>query len=159
MIKGIKLLWAMSSILLLSACTPTEAITEEEITASSSIESSVEFASVATDKEESKETEEFPSESVGSLAYSESAEPQSSVSLDGYALIDAYDEETYQDSQYDSISALLYEHRDEINRGSIAVLIEEEPPTTTYIEDLGANPRDVIDSTHKYDPYRRDSLL
>jgi len=90
MIKGIKLLWAMSSILLLSACTPTEAITEEEITASSSIESSVEFASVATDKEESKETEEFPSESVGSLAYSESIEPQPSVSFDGYALIEVY---------------------------------------------------------------------
>ena len=53
MIKGIKLLWAMSSILLLSACTPTEAVTEEEITASSSIESSVEFTSLATDKEES----------------------------------------------------------------------------------------------------------
>lgn len=158
MIKGRKLVWVMSSMMLLSACTPTEAVTEE-ITASSSIESSVKVASVATDSEESKETEEFPSESVGSLAYSESAEPQSSVSLDGYALIDAYDEETYQDSQYDSISALLYEHRDEINRGSIAVLIEEEPPTTTYIEDLGANPRDVIDSTHKYDPYRRDSLL
>ena len=90
MIKGIKLLWAMSSILLLSACTPTEAITEEEITASSSIESSVEFTSLATDKEESKESEEFPSESAGSSAYSESIEPQSSVSLDGYALIEVY---------------------------------------------------------------------
>ena len=90
MIEGRKLLWAMSSILLLSACTPTEAITEEEITASSSIESSVEVASVATDKEESKETEKLPSESVDSLAYSESAEPQSSVSLDGYALIEVY---------------------------------------------------------------------
>ena len=88
MIKGIKLLWAMSSILLLSACTPTEAITEEEITASSSIESSVEFASVATDNEESKETEEFPLESAGSSVYSESSEPQSSVSFDGYALIE-----------------------------------------------------------------------
>ena len=90
MLKGRKLLWAMSSILLLSACTPTEAITEEEITASSSIESSVEVASVATDKEESKETEKLPSESVDSLAYSESAEPQSSVSHDGYALIEVY---------------------------------------------------------------------
>ena len=90
MIKGIKLLWAMSSILLLSACTPTEAITEEEIMASSSIESSVEMTSVATNKEESKETEEFSSESAGSSAYSESAEPQSSVSLDGYALIEVY---------------------------------------------------------------------
>ena len=90
MIKGIKLLWAMSSILLLSACTPTEAITEEEITASSSIESSVKVASVATDSEESKETEEFPSQSPGSSAYSESIEPQSSVSLDGYALIEVY---------------------------------------------------------------------
>ena len=88
MIKGRKLLWAMSSILLLSACTPTEAITEEEITASSSIESSVEFASVATDNEESKETEEFPLESAGSSVYSESSEPQSSVSFDGYALIE-----------------------------------------------------------------------
>ena len=87
MIEGRKLLWAMSSILLLSACTPTEAVTDE-LMATSSIESSVAVASVATDKEESKETEEFPSESVGSLAYSESAEPQSSVSLDGYALIE-----------------------------------------------------------------------
>ena len=89
MIKGRNLLWAMSSILLLSACTPTEAVTEE-IMASSSIESSVAVASVATDKEESKETEEFPSESVGSSAYSESAEPQPSVSFDGYALIEVY---------------------------------------------------------------------
>ena len=90
MLKGRKLLWALSSILLLSACTPTEAITEEEITASSSIESSVEFASVATYNEESKESEEFPLESAGSSAYSESTEPQSSVSLDGYALIEVY---------------------------------------------------------------------
>ena len=90
MIKGIKLLWAMSSILLLSACTPTEAVTEEEITVSSSIESSAEITSLATDKEESKESEEFPSESAGSSAYSESIEPQSSVSLDGYALIEVY---------------------------------------------------------------------
>ena len=88
MIKGRKLLWAMSSILLLSACTPTEAVTEEEITASSPIESSVKEASVATDNEESKETEEFPLESAGSSVYSESSEPQSSVSFDGYALIE-----------------------------------------------------------------------
>ena len=88
MIKGRRLFWVMSSgMLLLSACTPTEA---EETRTSSSIESSVEFASVATDKEESKETEEFPSESVGSLAYSESIEPQPSVSFDGYALIEVY---------------------------------------------------------------------
>ena len=90
MIEGRKLLWAMSSILLLSACTPTEAVTEEEITVSSSIESSAEITSLATYKEESKETEEFPSESAGSSAYSESIEPQSSVSLDGYALIEVY---------------------------------------------------------------------
>ena len=90
MIKGIKLLWAVSSILLLGACTPTEAVTEEEIIASSSIESSVKEASVATDNEESKETEELPLESAGSSAYSESAEPQSTVSHDGYTLIDVY---------------------------------------------------------------------
>ena len=58
MIKRTRLLWVMSSMMLLSACTPTEAVTEE-ITASSSIESSVKVASVATDSEESKETEEF----------------------------------------------------------------------------------------------------
>ena len=58
MIKQIKLLWAVSSIMLISACTPTEAVTEE-IMASSSIESSVEVTSVATNKEESEETEEF----------------------------------------------------------------------------------------------------
>lgn len=90
MIKGRKLLWAMSSMLLLSACTPTEAVTEEEITASSSIESSAAVASVPTDTEESKEIEEVPLESAGSSAYSESTEPQSSVSLDGYALIEVY---------------------------------------------------------------------
>lgn len=85
MIKGRKSLWVMSSILLLSACTPTEAVTEE-IMASSSIESSAAVASVATGREESKETEEL----IGSSAYSESAEPQSSVSFDGYALIEVY---------------------------------------------------------------------
>ena len=58
MIKGRKLLWAMSSILLLSACTPTESVTELEFTASSSIESSVEVASVATDTKESKKKKE-----------------------------------------------------------------------------------------------------
>ena len=90
MIKGRKLVWAMSNMLLLSACTPTEAVTEEEITASSLIESSVAVASVATGKEESKEIEEFPLESAGSSVYSESSEPQSSVSFDGYALIEVY---------------------------------------------------------------------
>ena len=58
MIKGRKLLWALSSMLLLSACTPTEAVTEE-IMASSSIESSVEMTSVATNKEESKKQRNF----------------------------------------------------------------------------------------------------
>ena len=90
MIKRTRLLWVMSSMMLLSACTPTEAVTEEEITVSSSIESSAEITSLATDKEESKETEEFPSESATSLAYSESAEIQSSVSFDGYTLIEVY---------------------------------------------------------------------
>jgi hypothetical protein len=89
MIKGRKLVWAMSSMLLLGACTPTEAVTEEEITASSSIESSVAVASVATDTKESKENEEVYSESALSDA-SESAELQSSVSFDGYALIEVY---------------------------------------------------------------------
>jgi ABC-type enterochelin transport system substrate-binding protein len=59
MIKGRKLVWAMSSMLLLSACTPTEAVTEEEITASSSIESSVAVASVATDTKKVKKTRKF----------------------------------------------------------------------------------------------------
>ena len=89
MIKGRKLLWAVSSILLLSACTPTEAVTEE-ITASNSIESSVEVASVPTDTEESKEIEEVYSDSVVPSDASESAEPQSSVSFDGYTLIEVY---------------------------------------------------------------------
>ena len=90
MIKGRKLVWAMSSMMLLSACTPTEAVTEEEITASSLIESSAEVAPVATDKEESKESKEVSLESAGSSAYSESTEPQSSISLDGYTLIEVY---------------------------------------------------------------------
>ena len=90
MIKGRKLLWAMSSILLLSACTPTEAVTEEEITASSLIESSAEVAPVATDTEESKEIEEVYSDSVVPSDAFESAETQSSVSHDDYALIEVY---------------------------------------------------------------------
>ena len=89
MIKGKKLLWAMSSILLLSACTPTEAVTEE-IKAPSSIDSSVEVDSMATDTKESKENEEVYSDSVVPSDASESAEPQSSVSFDGYALIEVY---------------------------------------------------------------------
>ena len=89
MIKGRKLVWAMSSILLLSACTPTESVTEE-ITASNSIESSVEVAYVVTDTKESKENEEVYSESVVPSDASESAEPQPSVSFDGYALIEVY---------------------------------------------------------------------
>ena len=89
MIKGIKLLWAMSSILLLSACTPTEAVTEE-ITASSSIKSSVEVASVAIDTKEGKENEEVYSDSIVPSDTSESVETPSSVSHDGYTLIDVY---------------------------------------------------------------------
>ena len=89
MIKGKKLLWALSSILLLSACTPTEAVTEE-ITASSLIESSVAVASVPTDTEESKEIEEVYSDSVVPSDAFESAELQSSVSFDGYTLIEVY---------------------------------------------------------------------
>ena len=45
----------MCIILLLIACTPTEAVTELEFAASSTIEFSVKLAYVATDKEESKE--------------------------------------------------------------------------------------------------------
>jgi len=90
MIKGRKLVWAVSSMMLLSACTPTEAVTEEEITASSLIESSAEVAPVATDTKESTENDEVYSESIVSSEESESTEPQSSVSLDGYALIEVY---------------------------------------------------------------------
>jgi hypothetical protein len=89
MIKGRKLLWAMSSILLLSACTPTEAVTEE-ITASSSIKSSVEVASVAIDTKEGKENEEVYSDSIVPSDTSESVETPSSVSHDGYTLIEVY---------------------------------------------------------------------
>ena len=87
MIKGRKLLWALSSMMLLSACTPTEA---EEIRTSSSIEFSVVGTSVATDTKESKENEEFYSESAVSSVYSESVETPSSVSHDGYTLIEVY---------------------------------------------------------------------
>ena len=89
MIKGRKSLWVMSSILLLSACTPTEAVTDE-IMATSSIESSVAVASVPTDTEESKEIEEVYSDSVVPSDAFESAETQSSVSHDDYALIEVY---------------------------------------------------------------------
>ena len=89
MINGRKLLWVMSSMLLLSACTPTEAVTDE-IMATSSIESSVAVASVPTDTEESKEIEEVYSDSVVPSDASESAELQSSVSFDGYELIEVY---------------------------------------------------------------------
>ena len=87
MIKGRKLVWAMSSMMLLTACTPTEAVTEE-IRVSSSIKSSIEVASVTTDTKESTENDEVYSESIVSSEESESAETQSSVSHDDYALIE-----------------------------------------------------------------------
>ena len=70
MIKRIRLLWAVSSMMVLSGCGPTER-TLEEIRTSSSIESSADHA-------------------ASSSAYSESAEPQSAVSHDGYTLIEVY---------------------------------------------------------------------
>ena len=86
MIKGRRLFWVMSSgMLLLSAFTPTEA---EETRTSSSIESSIVGTSVATDTKESKENEEFYSESAVSSVYSESVETPSSISHDGYTLIE-----------------------------------------------------------------------
>ena len=89
MIKRTRLLWVMSSMMLLSACTPTEAVTEE-ITASSSIKSSVEVASVAIDTKEGKENEEVYSDSIVPSDTSESVETPSSVSHDGYTLIEVY---------------------------------------------------------------------
>ena len=89
MIKGRKLVWAMSSMLLLTACTPTEAVTEE-VRVSSSTKSSIEVASVTTDTKESTENDEVYSESIVSSEESESAETQSSVSHDDYALIEVY---------------------------------------------------------------------
>ena len=89
MIKGRKLVWAMSSMLLLTACTPTEAVTEE-IRVSSSIKSSIEVASVTTDTKESTENDEVYSDSVVPSDAFESAELQSSVSFDGYTLIEVY---------------------------------------------------------------------
>ena len=76
-------------MMLLSACTPTEAVTEE-ITASSSIKSSVEVASVAIDTKEGKENEEVYSDSIVPSDTSESVETPSSVSHDGYTLIEVY---------------------------------------------------------------------
>lgn len=89
MIKGRKLVWAMSSMMLLTACTPTEAVTEE-IRVSSSIKSSIEVASVTTDTKESTENDEVYSDSVVPSDAFESAELQSSVSFDGYTLIEVY---------------------------------------------------------------------
>ena len=76
-------------MMLLTACTPTEAVTEE-IRVSSSIKSSIEVASVTTDTKESTENDEVYSESIVSSEESESAETQSSVSHDDYALIEVY---------------------------------------------------------------------
>ena len=89
MIKRTRLLWVMSSMMLLTACTPTEAVTEE-VRVSSSTKSSIEVASVTTDTKESTENDEIYSESIVSSEESESAETQSSVSHDDYALIEVY---------------------------------------------------------------------
>ena len=86
MIKRIGLLWITSSIMLLSGCTPTEAVTEELIE-SSSIETSTELEPEGTDKEEE---EEYYPESTVSSENTESTEAQLSVSHDGYALIEVY---------------------------------------------------------------------
>ena len=76
-------------MMLLTACTPTEAVTEE-VRVSSSTKSSIEVASVTTDTKESTENDEIYSESIVSSEESESAETQSSVSHDDYALIEVY---------------------------------------------------------------------
>ena len=76
-------------MMLLTACTPTEAVTEE-VRVSSSTKSSIEVASVTTDTKESTENDEVYSESIVSSEESESAETQSSVSHDDYALIEVY---------------------------------------------------------------------
>ena len=83
MIKRIRILLVVSSVVVLIGCTPTGASTKG-ILESSSIEASVESVSVTTNKEESKENEEFYSE------YSESIEPQLPTTHDGYALIEVY---------------------------------------------------------------------
>ena len=54
MIKGRKLLWAMSSILLLSACTPTEEVTEEEAPA--------DLSAIEVEKKGKVEEESTPAE-------------------------------------------------------------------------------------------------
>ena len=69
--------------MVLIGCTPTGASTKG-ILESSSIEASVESVSVTTNKEESKENEEFYSE------YSESIEPKLLTTHDGYELIEVY---------------------------------------------------------------------
>ena len=76
-------------MMLLTACTPTEAVTEE-VRVFSSTKSSIEVASVTTDTKESTENDEIYSESIVSSEESESAETQSSVSHDDYALIEVY---------------------------------------------------------------------
>ena len=86
MIKRIGLLWVTSSVMLLSGCTPTEAVSEE-LMASSSIGTSTELESVGTDK---GEEEEYYLESTFSSENTESTEAQPYVSLDGYALIEVY---------------------------------------------------------------------
>ena len=73
----------VSSVVVLIGCTPTGASTKG-VLESSSIEASVESVSVTTNKEESKENEEFYSE------YSESIEPQLLTTHYGYALIEVY---------------------------------------------------------------------
>jgi hypothetical protein len=85
-IKRIGLLLVASSIVLFSSCTPTGAV-KEEVVESSSIETSVEVASVATAKQESKENKEVSPESAASSENTESTETQPSVSHEGYTLI------------------------------------------------------------------------
>ena len=86
MIKKIGIFWITSIVMLLSGCTPTEAVTEELIEASS-IETSAELESEDADKEEDEE--DYP-ESTVSSEDTQSAEAQPSVSHNGYALIEVY---------------------------------------------------------------------
>ena len=78
---------------------------------------------------------------------------------DGFTLGDPYEEASYTDPKYTSVSTLLKGYQEEINEGGIAVLIEEDSSITPDIDDLEDNPSDIVDRNHEYDPYRRDSLL
>lgn len=78
---------------------------------------------------------------------------------DAFTLDDPYEEGTYSDPKYDSVNVHLNPYREQIYRGSIALLVEEEPRSTTLTDDIKTAAADPFEDTQIYDPTQNNRVI